>query len=64
MQLKEGILFDDRYLLIKVLESGGYSEVWLAEDTKVGHEKRELKVYALSKGLEDDGVKLFSSESI
>ena len=62
MQLKEGILFDDRYRLIKVLGSGGFSEVWLAEDTKVGNEKRALKIYAPGKGLDDDGVRLFSRE--
>ena len=63
MQLQEGTLFDhDRYHLIKVLGSGGFSEVWLAEDTKVGNEKRALKVYAPGKGLDEDGVRLFSRE--
>ena len=62
MQLKEGILFDDRYQLIKILGSGGFSEVWLAEDTKVSNQRKALKVYAPAKGLDADGVQLFSKE--
>ena len=62
MQLKEGTLFDNRYRLQKLLGSGGFSDVWLVEDTKVGDNKRALKIYAPGKGLDADGVKLFSSE--
>jgi len=62
MQLRQNMLFDDRYLLIKLLGSGGFSEVWLVEDTKVSHKKMALKVYAPGKGLDDDGVQLFSNE--
>ena len=62
MRLREGSLFDNRYRLRKLLGGGGFSEVWLVEDTRVGNEKRALKVYAPGKGLDDDGVKLFSSE--
>jgi len=62
MQLKEDILFDNRYRLIKMLGCGGFSEVWLVEDTKVGNKKMALKVYAPGRGLDDDGVQLFSSE--
>ena len=62
MQLQEDILFDDRYLLKKLLGCGGFSEVWLVEDTKVGNKRMALKVYAPGTGLDEDGVQLFSSE--
>lgn len=62
MPLQENTLFNDRYLLIKLLGSGGFSEVWLAEDTKVGNTKMVLKIYAPGKGLDEDGVQLFSRE--
>ena len=62
MQLNEGMKFDNRYLLKTQLGSGGFSEVWLAEDVMVGSQKIALKVYAPGKGLDDDGVKLFSNE--
>jgi len=62
MLLQQDTLFDDRYLLIKVLGCGGFSEVWLVEDIKVGNKKMALKIYAPDKGLDSDGVQLFSSE--
>ena len=62
MQLQEGMLFDNRYLLKKLLGCGGFSEVWLVEDTKVGNKKMALKMYAPGSGLDEDGVQLFSSE--
>ena len=62
MQLQQDILFDSRYRLIKLLGSGGFSEVWLVEDTKVGNKKMALKVYAPGMGLDDHGVQLFSRE--
>lgn len=62
MDLQQNTLFDNRYLLKKMLGSGGFSEVWLVEDTKVGNKKMALKVYAPGKGLDEDGVQLFSSE--
>ena len=62
MPLIKNTLFDDRYLLKKLLGRGGYSEVWLVEDSKVGNKKMALKIYAPGMGLDDDGVQLFSSE--
>ena len=62
MQLQQDILFDGRYRLITLLGSGGFSEVWLVEDTKVGGKRITLKVYAPGIGLDDDGVQLFSNE--
>jgi hypothetical protein len=61
MQLQENILFHNRYRLIKLLGRGGYSEVWLAEDTKTGLEIA-LKVYAPGTGLDEDGVRTFTQE--
>jgi len=62
IQLQEDMLFDNRYHLIRLLGCGGFSEVWLVEDTKVGNKKMALKVYAPGSGLDEDGVQLFSSE--
>ena len=62
MQLKENILFDDRYLLKELLGSGNFSDVWLVEDTKDNNVKRVLKVFVPGNGLDDDGVQLFSKE--
>ena len=62
MLLQQDTLFDERYLLIKLLGCGGFSEVWLVEDIKVGNKKMALKIYAPDKGLDNDGVQLFSSE--
>ena len=62
MQLKENTLFDSRYLLKKLLGRGGFSEVWLVEDTKVANKKMALKVYAPGMGLDDDGVQLTKAQ--
>ena len=51
----------DRYQLIQLLGQGGYSEVWLAEDKQAGL-TIVLKAYAPGKGLDEDGVKVFSKE--
>jgi serine/threonine protein kinase len=63
MQLKENTLFGehDRYRLIQLLGHGGYSEVWLAEDTQADM-KVALKIFAPGKGLDDKGVELFKNE--
>ncbi|MDR2971552.1 MAG: protein kinase [Bacteroidales bacterium] len=62
MTLEQNTLFHSRYLLIKLLGRGGFSEVWLVEDTKVINKKMALKIYAPYMGLDDDGVRLFSAE--
>lgn len=61
MALTEGLLFADRYKLIRQLGRGGFAEVWLAEDdmTKV---QVAVKVYAPGTGLDDNGIKLFTQE--
>ena len=62
MQLQQDTLFDNRYLLKRLLGCGGFSEVWLVEDLKVGNKKMALKIFVPDSGLDDDGVQLFSSE--
>lgn len=61
MQLEENILFAHRYRLKQLLGRGGFSEVWLAEDTLTTLEVA-LKVYAPGGGMDERGVQLFSAE--
>ena len=63
IQLQENALFGDhdRYRLKRLLGQGGYSEVWLAEDTQAGLTVA-LKVFAPGRGLDEDGVSQFSKE--
>ena len=60
MALTEGLLFAERYNLIRQLGRGGFAEVWLAEDnmTKV---QVAVKVYAPGTGLDDNGIKLLDT---
>lgn len=60
--LTENQLFANRYLLVKRLGQGAFSEVWKAEDTKTGNLTVALKIYAPDKGLDEDGAKVFSEE--
>ena len=62
MQLKEYTQFHSRYELIRKLGSGGFSEVWLAEDVDANRMQVVLKVYAFPGGLDADGIKMFSRE--
>lgn len=61
MQLEKHILFANRYFLERLLGRGGFSEVWLANDTLTSL-KVALKVYAPGGGMDEHGVQLFSSE--
>lgn len=61
--LKEGQKFGDkeRYQLVKLLGRGGFSEVWLGDDTWTNVQVA-IKVYAPGTGLDEDGIKLFTQE--
>jgi len=61
MALTEGLLFADRYKLIRQLGRGGFAEVWLAEDN-LTTVKVAVKVYAPGTGLDDNGIKIFTQE--
>ncbi|MFR2510337.1 SUMF1/EgtB/PvdO family nonheme iron enzyme [Odoribacter laneus] len=61
MELRENILFADRYRLLRLLGRGGFSEVWLASDEKTGL-RVAVKVYAPGSSLDEDGVRLFTEE--
>lgn len=61
MKLNEGLEFANRYVFIKLLGRGGFSEVWLAKDN-LTNVKVAVKVYAPESGLDDAGIKLFTQE--
>jgi serine/threonine protein kinase len=62
MKLSPNDLFANRYQLIKKLGVGGFSEVWLAEDTKSDSMQVAVKIYASGTGLDTDGLSVFSKE--
>lgn len=59
--LKEQFIFDGRYKLLKQLGEGGFSEVWLVEDTSA-QINQVLKVFHPSAQLDENGVELFRNE--
>ncbi len=60
-QLIQNYLFDGRYKLLKKLGEGGFSEVWLVEDTSA-QLTLVLKVFLPSSQLDESGVELFRKE--
>ena len=60
-QLMQNYLFDGRYRLLKKLGEGGFSEVWLVEDTSA-QLTLVLKVFLPSAQLDESGVELFRKE--
>lgn len=62
MELSPGKTFANRYLLIDRIGTGGYSQVWLAEDTKAGNLQIALKIFAPEKGLDKRSLDQFSRE--
>lgn len=59
--MEQGDIFDKRYELERRLGGGGYSEVWLAKDTKTEVEVA-LKIFAPSTGLDSSGLDMFARE--
>lgn len=60
-RLQQGYLFDSRYQLLRKLGDGGYSEVWLVQDT-VGDIELVLKIFLPDAQLDDKVVDLFRKE--
>ncbi|MCL1932721.1 MAG: serine/threonine protein kinase [Candidatus Azobacteroides sp.] len=56
--MQAGDIFDKHYRLIRELGTGGFSEVWLAEDRRVDSLKVALKIYTSAKADSND-VKTF-----
>jgi serine/threonine protein kinase len=55
-------IFANRYLLIKNIGIGGYSEVWLAVDQMAGDLEIALKIYAPGQGLDNESIQIFRDE--
>ncbi len=60
--LQENQLFANRYLLLSRLGSGAFSEVWKAQDTIADQLVVAIKIYAPDKGMDEDGIAVFSQE--
>ena len=54
--------FANRYLLKKLIGIGGYSQVWLASDSKSANLDIAIKIFAPGQGLDNKGLELFSKE--
>lgn len=59
--LQQGYLFDGRYKLLKKLGEGGFSEVWLVEDTSA-QLTLVLKVFLPTAQLDESGIEIFRNE--
>ena len=60
--LKINDVIANRYLLKKLIGVGGYSQVWLATDSKSGNLEIAIKIFAPGQGLDEKGLELFSKE--
>lgn len=60
-RLQKDFLFDGRYKLLKKLGEGGFSEVWLVEDTSA-QLTLVLKVFLPSSQLDESGIEMFRQE--
>ena len=60
-RLQQDFLFDGRYRLLKKLGEGGFSEVWLVDDTSAKI-TLVLKVFLPSSQLDESGIEMFRQE--
>lgn len=63
MQLEKGQLLNNRYELLKLVGSGGFSVVWLAHDRQTDLQV-VCKIYAVQYGLDEDGLSQFKKEYV
>ncbi|MDR2385348.1 MAG: protein kinase [Tannerella sp.] len=59
--MKEGTIFDKRYLLKERIGSGGFSKVWLVEDIKTKL-VMAMKIYASGMSLDKESIDVFAKE--
>ena len=62
MQLQPGILFHNRYLLVKPLGQGASGSVWLAKDTRANNMIVALKIFADNSQMDSYGMQNFERE--
>ena len=61
IELKEDIIFDGHYTLIRQLGRGGFSEVWLAHDSYMDLDVA-IKIYAPGQGMDSNSIDIFRHE--
>jgi serine/threonine protein kinase len=61
MELHENIRFDNRYVLLRQLGRGGFSEVWLAHDNYMDLDVA-IKIYAPEQGMDQTSIAEFRHE--
>ncbi|MEM7104801.1 MAG: protein kinase [Bacteroidota bacterium] len=62
MKYRKDDIFAGRYKLVKHLGTGGFAEVWKAEDVMADNSIVAIKIFAPDKGLDEDGVLVFRRE--
>ena len=62
MELKQGKLFHNRYLLVSALGSGASAQVWKAQDTKANNLVVALKVFSYNREMDTYGLQNFEKE--
>ena len=62
MSLHQDQIFAGRYRLVHHLGTGGFAQVWKAQDTMAEDGVVAIKVFAPDKGMDADGIKVFRRE--